>query len=147
CLEGLRRYSWRASFERANRKRFAMKRPRKKESYWDHLFASSGSKPLRLLLRGSAAYFRELREESLRGTAVIPSLAITGLLFRSSYGTPFRNFESRNRFNDLVRRHNRIGVAWKISDERGMHILIRVVSGRVFYHRHFIAKLSGKANR
>ena len=34
---------------------------------------------------------------------------------------------------------------WKIGDESGVRVLIRIIGGRVFYHGDLVAKLTGKA--
>jgi hypothetical protein len=41
---------------------------------------------------------------------------------------------------------NGIGVVWNIDVESSVHFLIRVIRGRVFYHRDLVAKLSGIRN-
>src|SRR4029077_13543417 len=57
-----------------------------------------------------------------------------------------KGLERRDRVDDLSRGHNGTGVVWDIDVESGVHLLIRVIRGRVFYHRDLVAKLSGKAN-
>jgi hypothetical protein len=48
--------------------------------------------------------------------------------------------------DDLLCGHNGIGVVREIDIESGVHRLIRVIRGRVLYHRDLVAKLSGKAD-
>src|SRR5215510_9368770 len=43
--------------------------------------------------------------------------------------------------------HNGTGVVRDIDVESGVHLLIRVTRGRVFYHRDLVAELSGEAYR
>ena len=40
-----------------------------------------------------------------------------------------------------------VGVVWHINVKSGVHVVFRVIRGRVFYHRDVVAELSGKANR
>src|SRR5205823_11787773 len=54
--------------------------------------------------------------------------------------------EGRDRVDDLSCGHNGTGVVWDIDVESGVHLFIRVIRGRVFYHRDLVAELSGKAN-
>src|SRR5262249_36061530 len=54
--------------------------------------------------------------------------------------------ERRDRTDDFICGHNSTGVVRDIAVERGVHLFIRVVRGRVFYHRDLVAELSGKAN-
>src|SRR5205807_1780868 len=42
--------------------------------------------------------------------------------------------------------HDRTGIVREIDVESGVHLLIRVIRSRVFYHRDVVAELSGKAN-
>ena len=42
--------------------------------------------------------------------------------------------------------HNGSGVVWDIDVKSSVHLLIRVIRGRVFYHRDLVAKLSGITN-
>ena len=49
--------------------------------------------------------------------------------------------------DDFIRSHNGTGVVWEIGDESGVHELVRVVCRRIFYQRHVVAKLCGRANR
>jgi hypothetical protein len=63
------------------------------------------------------------------------------LLRTDSYG-----LERRERVDDRICGHNGPGVVRDIDVESGVHLLIRVTRGRVFYHRDFVAKLSGIAN-
>src|SRR5258706_9222947 len=73
---------------------------------------------------------------------------LAGLLHK--FADPYRNredgLERRARVDDFICGHNRTGVVWNIDFESGVHRFIRVVRGRVFYHRNLVAKLSGKAN-
>jgi len=55
-------------------------------------------------------------------------------------------FRHRERIDDLICGHNRTGVVRDINVESSVHFLIRVIRGRVFYHRDLVAKLGGKAN-
>src|SRR5262249_13511823 len=54
--------------------------------------------------------------------------------------------ERRNRVDDFLCGHNGTGVVRDINVESGVHLLIRVIRRCIFYHRDFVAKLSGKAN-
>src|SRR5262252_9770084 len=73
----------------------------------------------------------------------------------SSFALPFgevlRDFcrdslERIDRVDDFFCGHNGIGVIWNIDVESGVHLVIRIIRGRVFYHRDLVAKLSGVAN-
>ena len=51
-----------------------------------------------------------------------------------------------DRGDDLIRGPNGTGVVWDVDIEGGVHLFIRVISGRVLYHCDVVAKLSGVAN-
>ena len=53
----------------------------------------------------------------------------------------------RDRVDDLRGGHQGTGVVREIDVEGGVHLLIRVVRGRVFDHRDLVTKLRGKAHR
>ena len=53
--------------------------------------------------------------------------------------------QRRDRGNDLVCAHDSTGVIRNIDVKRGVHLFIRVICGRVFYHGDLVAELSGKA--
>src|SRR5262249_6228384 len=55
--------------------------------------------------------------------------------------------ERRYRSDDFVCGHNGTGIVRDIDVERGVHLFIREIRGRVFNHRDLVAELSGKANR
>src|ERR1700736_5302354 len=57
-----------------------------------------------------------------------------------------RGLERRDRVYDFLCGHNGTGVVRDIDVESGVHLLIRVIRRRVFYHRDLVAELSGKAN-
>ena len=54
--------------------------------------------------------------------------------------------ERRDRVDDLSRRHIDTGVVWNIDVESGVHRFIRLIRGRVFYHRDLVAELTGITN-
>ena len=54
--------------------------------------------------------------------------------------------DGRDQADDFICGHNGTGVARDIDVESGVHLLIRVIRRRVFYHRDLVAELSGKAN-
>src|SRR5262249_61075019 len=54
--------------------------------------------------------------------------------------------ERRDRGADLLRGYNGIGVVRDIDVESGVHLLVRVIRRRIFYHRDLVAELGGKAN-
>src|SRR5262245_61350055 len=59
----------------------------------------------------------------------------------------FLRFERRDRLDDLICGHDGAGVVREIDVESGVHVVFRVIRGRVFYYRDVVAELSGKANR
>src|SRR5229473_5321873 len=60
--------------------------------------------------------------------------------------TDSQGLDRRDQVDDFICGHNGTGVVWDIDVESGVHLLIRVIRRRVFYHRHPVAELSGKAN-
>ena len=48
--------------------------------------------------------------------------------------------------DDFIGGHDGTGVVWEIDFESGVHVLIGVARGRVFYHRDLIAEFGGIAN-
>jgi hypothetical protein len=48
----------------------------------------------------------------------------------------------RERVDDFIRRHHGAGIVWEIDGERGVHLFLRVIRGRVFDHRDLVAQLS-----
>src|SRR5262249_19816840 len=58
-----------------------------------------------------------------------------------------RGLVRRDRIDYFIRGHDSTGVVRDIDVERCVHLFIRVIRGRVFYHRDLVAELSGKANR
>src|SRR5262245_10158416 len=52
-----------------------------------------------------------------------------------------RNLKRRERVNDLSRSHNGTGVVRNIHVESCVHLVIRVIRGRIFYHSDLVAKL------
>src|SRR4029077_12001026 len=57
-----------------------------------------------------------------------------------------QHLERRHQVDDFIRRHNSTGVVWDIDVESRVHLFIRVIRGRVFYHCDLVAKLSGITN-
>ena len=55
------------------------------------------------------------------------------------------SLERGDRVDDFVCGHDGTGVVWEVDVERGVH-LFRVSAIESFYHRDFVAKLSGKAD-
>ena len=87
---------------------------------------------------------------SIVGTVKIQNQQVrkkTSLLFRPHDEIFGLGFEGRDRLDDLICGHNGAGVVWHINVESGVHMVFRVIRGRVFYHRDVVAELSGKANR
>src|SRR5262249_9811020 len=70
---------------------------------------------------------------------------ITGISYSPS--TCELRFGRRERLNDLICRHDGAGVVWYVNVESGVHMVFRVIHGRVFYHRDRVADLSSKTNR
>ncbi len=58
----------------------------------------------------------------------------------------FLDLGGRDRLDNFNCGHNGTGVVRDIDVEGGVHLAIRVIRGRVFYHRDLLAKLSSKAN-
>src|SRR3974377_176906 len=54
--------------------------------------------------------------------------------------------DRRDRADDFLCGDNGAGVVRDVDVERGMHLFIRVIRRRVFYHRDLVAELSGVAN-
>ena len=52
----------------------------------------------------------------------------------------------RDRLDDFICGHNGAGIVRNIDVESGVHLLIRVICRRVFYHRDLVAKLNGITN-
>jgi len=57
-----------------------------------------------------------------------------------------RGLEQRDRVDDLACGHSITGIVRNIDVESGVHVYIRVVCCRVFYHCDLVAKLSGITN-
>ena len=51
---------------------------------------------------------------------------------------PSARLERRDRADDLIRRHDCSGVVGEIDVESGVHLYIRVIRRRVFYHRDVV---------
>src|SRR5262245_14563635 len=69
-------------------------------------------------------------------------------LYLSAHGTPApallrdrRGSERRDRVDDLGCGHNGTRVVRDIDLESGVHLVIRVIRCRIFYHRDLVAKL------
>src|SRR5215470_12310174 len=60
--------------------------------------------------------------------------------------TDSKGLERRDRVDDFLCGHNATGVVRDIDVESGVHLRIRVIRRRVFYHRDVVAEFSGKAN-
>src|SRR4029434_7275853 len=60
--------------------------------------------------------------------------------------TDSQDLERRDRVDDFICGHNGTGVVRDIDVESGVHLFIRVIRRRVFYHRDLVAKLSGITN-
>jgi hypothetical protein len=52
--------------------------------------------------------------------------------------------ESRDRVKDFNGGYNSIGVMRNIDVESGVHLFIRVIRGRVFYHRDLVSSSAAK---
>jgi hypothetical protein len=68
------------------------------------------------------------------------------LVLNFSSGADSSGLKRRERFDDLSCGYNGTGLVRDIDVESGVHLFIRVIRGRVFYHRDLVAELSGKAN-
>jgi hypothetical protein len=58
------------------------------------------------------------------------------------YVTRFYGLERRDRVDELGCGHNGTSVVWM--SRAGVHLLIRVIRSRVFYHRDLVAKSAAK---
>src|SRR5580704_5200523 len=74
------------------------------------------------------------------------SLASSGAPGRSGPGSDFHAVKRRELADDFIGGHDRTSVVGEIDYESGVHVLIGVARGRVFYHRDLIAEFSGIAN-
>ena len=84
----------------------------------------------------------------MKGTCRVRlNLAQRSEIARFSTAHWFLRFERRDRLDDLICGHDGAGVVWQINVESGVHVVFRVIRGRVFYYRDVVAELSGKANR
>lgn len=79
-------------------------------------------------------------------SVTVHAAAESTLMMKSVPRTDPLGLARRDRVNDFICGHNGTGVVWYINVESGVHLLIRVTRGRVFYHRDLVAEFSGKAN-
>jgi hypothetical protein len=76
-----------------------------------------------------------------------PSIAVTEWRTRSKQLLhSFLRVRETRSTRRLPLRDNGTGVARDVDVESRMHVLIRIIRGRVFYHRDLVAKFSAKAN-
>jgi hypothetical protein len=95
---------------------------------------------------------RHLKKTAVKPTSGMPQtrqLAASGGVWVSKGAlipTYFLSLNRREGGDDFICGHNGTGIVRDIDVESGVHFLIRVIRGRVFYHRDLVAKLSGIAN-
>jgi hypothetical protein len=58
----------------------------------------------------------------------------------------FKDLGWTDRVDKFICGYDRAGVVWDFDLEGGVHLLIRLTCGRVFYHRHLVAELGGISN-
>jgi len=79
-------------------------------------------------------------------SVTVHTAAESTLMMESVPRTDPLGLEKRERVNDFICGHNGTGVIRDIDVESGVHLFVRVIRGRVFYHRDLVAELSRKAN-
>src|ERR1700722_16246960 len=82
----------------------------------------------------------------LNGVQMVYSITIPVSILRSGPGSDFHAGGGSDGSNDFIRRNDGTGVVWEIDFESGVHVLVGVARGRVFYHRALIAEFGGIAN-
>src|SRR5437016_14677055 len=84
------------------------------------------------MVMAAAARMRRRFWLTVSGIEVSP-----GGVKRSRTGS--QGLDGRERFDDLIRGHDGAGVARDIDVERGVHLIVRVIRGRVSDHRDLVA--------